>query len=303
MANDFLQALKTFLPEENILENENMGRHTTFKVGGPARYMLIIDNEQQLSGIVKFLNRVDREYFLLGNGSNLLVSDKGYDGIILKLSGEFNEITVEGDKIICGAGVLLSQAAKIAADNSLTGMEFASGIPGSLGGAMVMNAGAFGGEMKDITESVTIMNPDGETTNLNNKSMEFAYRNSIVKGSKCIATKAIIKLTPGNKSEIYELMDDLNSRRRLKQPLEFASAGSTFKRPEGYFAGKLIMDAGLRGFSIGGAGVSDKHCGFIINKGNASAADVYDVITQVQETVKTKFGVKLEREVILLGDF
>lgn len=303
MADELLNTLLRFLPEENILENEYMDTHTTFRVGGPAKYLLQIETQKQLADVVHYLNLVGREYFLLGNGSNLLVSDKGYNGIILKLAGEFNEILVKDNRIECGAAALLSQVAKVAADNSLAGMEFAAGIPGSLGGAMVMNAGAFDGEMKHITESVTVMNTDGELLTLDNDTMEFDYRNSIIRGSKYIVTNAVIKLQPGNRDEILSRMIDLNSRRREKQPLEYPSAGSTFKRPEGYFAGKLIMDAGLRGFSIGGAKVSDKHCGFVINQGNASAADVYDVISQVQERVKDKFDVKLEREVILLGEF
>lgn len=303
MTDEILQTLTEMIPSENILQNEDMDMHTTFRVGGPARYMLMIETKEQLAKVVRYLNIIEADYFLLGNGSNLLVSDKGYQGIVLKLTGEFNEIKVEGNKIFCGAAAMLSQVAKAAADNSLGGMEFASGIPGSLGGAMVMNAGAFDGEMQQITESVTVINPEGEELTLDNSTMEFSYRNSVIKGSKFIVTSAVIKLAPANKDDVVALMNDLNARRRAKQPLEYPSAGSTFKRPEGYFAGKLIMDAGLRGFSIGGAQVSDKHCGFVINKGNASAADIYDVIGQVQETVKDKFNVKLEREVILLGDF
>lgn len=303
MNEHFWQTVGTLIPQENILRDEKMDAHTTFRVGGPATCMLKIDTEEQLSKVIHFLHVTQRPYFILGNGSNLLVSDKGYDGVILKLSGEFEAISIEGNKVTCGAASLLSKVAKVAADNSLTGMEFASGIPGTLGGAMVMNAGAYDGEMKQITELVRVMNEDGEILKLRNESMEFGYRTSIIKGSKFIILSATLSLEKGDATKIKELMEDLNNRRRQKQPLEFPSAGSTFKRPEGYFAGKLIMDAGLRGFSIGGAKVSEKHCGFVINQGNASAADVYDVIVQVQETVKDKFGVKLEREVILLGDF
>ena len=303
VSDELLRTLTKFLPQENILENEPMDTHTTFRVGGAARYLLNIDNSEQLSGIVRYLNLVGREYFLIGNGSNLLVSDKGYDGIVLKLSGSFKDIRVEGDRVICGGGALLSAVARAAADNSLTGMEFAAGIPGSLGGAMVMNAGAFDGEMGMITESVTVINKKGEELVLDNSTMEFGYRRSVLRGTGYIATQAELRLKTGIRSEIEALMAELNGRRRQRQPLEYPSAGSTFKRPEGYYAGKLIMDAGLRGFSIGGAMVSDKHCGFVINRGNASASDVRDVIVQVQEVVREKFGVELEREVILLGDF
>lgn len=303
MRDELILTLSEMIPRENILENEDMDMHTTFRVGGPAKIMLLINTQEELSKVVRYLNIVDRKYFLLGNGSNLLVSDKGYDGIILKLVGDFNNIRVEDNRIYAGAAAQLSQVARMAADNSLTGMEFASGIPGSLGGAMVMNAGAFDGEMKMITESVTVMNTEGEILVLDNETMEFAYRKSVIRGSKYIVTDAVIRLEKGEKQDIIDLMNELNAKRRSKQPLEYPSAGSTFKRPEGYFAGKLIMDSGLRGFAIGGAKVSDKHCGFVINQGNATAADVYDVIRQVQDTVKEKFDVRLECEVILLGDF
>ena len=303
MTDELIQTLTDMVPRDNILENEDMDMHTTFRVGGPAKYLIYVDDEDQLAKLARFLNITGKDYFLLGNGSNLLVSDKGYDGIILKLSGRFNEVRVEGNRIYAGAAALLSQVARCAADNSLAGMEFAAGIPGSLGGAMVMNAGAFDGEMKMITESVTVMNESGELMTLDNDTMEFGYRTSVIKNSKYIVTSAVLKLAEGNKEDILNQINELNAKRREKQPLEYPSAGSTFKRPEGFFAGKLIMDAGLRGFSIGGAGVSNKHCGFVVNKGNASAADVYDVICQVQETIKDKFDVKLEREVILLGDF
>ena len=303
MSDELLQTLKGFIPSENILENEEMSFHTTFRVGGPARYMLIIETVDQLCKILRYLNMVGRPYFLLGNGSNLLVSDKGYDGIIIKLSGEFSSVSVSGNTINAGAAAILSQVSKCALDSSLKGMEFAAGIPGSVGGALVMNAGAYDGEMSQVVTSVTVVNPEGEVLTLDNETMEFGYRTSVIKGSRYVITGMTVRLEQGVQSEIKELMDDLNSRRRSKQPLEFPSAGSTFKRPEGNFAGKLIMDAGLRGFSIGGAKVSDKHCGFVINQGYATAADIYDVIGQVTETVKEKFGVTLEKEVILLGDF
>lgn len=303
MNDELYQTLAQIVPSENILENEEMSSHTTFRVGGPAKYMVLVETQDQLAQLIRYMNLVEREYFILGNGSNILVSDKGYKGVVFKLIGEFSRVQVKDERIECGAAALLSMVAREAADNSLSGMEFASGIPGSVGGAMVMNAGAYDGEMSQITESVTVVSPDGEVLVLDAGTMEFGYRTSIIKKTKYVVTSVVLKLVPGDKEEITTLMRDLNAKRREKQPIEYPSAGSTFKRPEGYFAGKLIMDAGLRGFSIGGARVSDKHCGFVINQGNASAADVYDVICQVTETVKEKFGVKLEREVILLGDF
>lgn len=303
MSDEVLQTLMGLLPRENILENEDMDVHTTFRVGGPARLMLLIDNREQLIATVRYLRLAGQKFFLLGNGSNLLVSDRGYDGIIIRLSGEFANITVDGNRIRCGAASQLSMVARTAADNSLTGMEFAAGIPGSVGGAMVMNAGAFGGEMSMITESVDILSESGEIMTLDNETMEFGYRTSVIRNSSYIVTGVTFSLTQGDRDEIIAVMNEIAEKRRAKQPLEYPSAGSTFKRPEGYYAGKLIMDAGLRGFSIGGARVSDKHCGFVINQGYASAADIYDVICQVQERVKDRFDVDLEREVILLGDF
>jgi len=301
--DELLATLKGMVPEGNILENEEMSRHTTFRVGGPAGIMVMVDNDDQLSSLIRYMNLVERPYFILGNGSNLLVSDKGYDGVIFKLSGEYTKLKVSENRIETGAAVMLSAVARMAAENGLSGMEFASGIPGSVGGAIVMNAGAYDGEMSRIVESVTVVGKDGEILTLDNDTMEFGYRKSVIKNYNYVVTKVTLKLSPGNKSEILDMMEDFAQRRRSKQPLEFPSAGSTFKRPEGYFAGKLIMDAGLRGFSIGGARVSDKHCGFVVNQGNASASDIYDVICHVTEVVKEKFGVTLEKEVILLGDF
>lgn len=303
MSDEVLQTLRDYLPAENILEYEDMDAHTTFRVGGPARVMLLIDDQEQLIKTVRYLRLVEQEFFLLGNGSNLLVSDRGYDGVVIRLSGKFADISVDGERIRCGAASPLSTVARTAADNSLAGMEFATGIPGSVGGAMVMNAGAFGGDMSMITESVDVLSETGEILTLENETMEFGYRTSVIKGSSYIVTGVTFKLTRGDRDQIMALINDIAEKRRSKQPLEYPSAGSTFKRPEGYYAGKLIMDAGLRGFSIGGARVSDKHCGFVINQGHASAADVYDVICQVQERVKDRFDVDLEREVILLGDF
>ena len=295
--------IRAYVAEENILFEEPMCRHTTFKVGGPAGCLVRISEPRQLQAIIPYLREVDIPYFVLGNGSNLLVGDKGYNGVVLQIGGNLNQITVEGTTIKAGAGALMSQVAKKALEEGLTGFEFASGIPGTIGGGVVMNAGAYDGEMKQVVTSVTVMNETGEILELDNEGMEFGYRNSIIKNRPFVVLEVELKLQEGNSEEIKAKMDDLSKRRREKQPLEFPSAGSTFKRPEGYFAGKLIMDAGLRGYSIGGAKVSDKHCGFVINAGNATAADVAEVIQEVQEKVKEKFGVTLEKEVIFLGDF
>ncbi len=303
MNDVILQNIRNMIPDDHILENEDMDVHTSFRVGGPARLMLTVDDNEQLKKVYTYLVKTGNEFIVLGNGTNLLVSDKGYRGTVIKLGGSFADIKVDGDRIYAGAAALLAHVAREAAANSLSGMEFASGIPGSIGGAMVMNAGAYEGDMSMITETVQVMTPEGEELTLENATMEFGYRTSIIRKVGYIVTGVTLKLTPGSKEEIIGKMNELAAKRRSTQPVEAASAGSTFKRPEGYYAGKLIMDAGLRGFTIGGAAVSEKHCGFVINKGYASAADVYDVICQVEERVRDKFGVKLEREVILLGDF
>lgn len=295
--------IEKIIPKERLLFNEPMSRHTTFRVGGEAQCMVQIEKEDELIKLVPYLNQVGQEYFILGNGSNLLVGDKGYRGIIIKLGEGMNEITIENNRIIVRAGALLAQTSVAARDAGLTGMEFAVGIPGSVGGGIVMNAGAYGGEMKQITESVKVMDKEGKILILDNDTMEFGYRTSIIKNRPFIVLEVVLHLQTGNKEEIKQKMDELIEKRRSKQPIGYPSAGSTFKRPEGYFAGKLIMDAGMRGYNIGGARVSDKHCGFIINTGTATAADIREVIEEVQERVKERFQVTLEPEVIFLGDF
>ncbi len=302
MSVSIFDYIEKIVPKENILFNEPMSRHTTFRVGGAAKCLIKINNKEQLK-LVPYLQITGQKYFILGNGSNLLVGDRGYSGIVVKLDDGNGSITVEGERMKVSAGTLLGKAAMEAKENSLTGMEFASGIPGTIGGAIVMNAGAYGGEMKQIVESVEVMNREGEILVLDNDTMEFGYRTSVIKSRPFVILETVLALKKGDKEEIGAKMEELAKQRREKQPLEYASAGSTFKRPEGYFAGKLIMDAGLRGFSIGGARVSEKHCGFVINSGNATAADIREVIEEVQQCVKAKFGVALEREVIYLGDF
>lgn len=295
--------IKSVISQDRILFQEPMSRHTTFRVGGEAACMLLIHSEEELCKLIPYFKLIGQEYFILGNGSNLLVGDKGYQGIVLKLDKGMQEIQVEDTRIRVKAGALLSQTANLARDHGLTGMEFAAGIPGSIGGAVVMNAGAYEGEMKQIVESVRAMNTDGEIMTLDNDTMEFGYRTSVIRNRPFVVLEAVLTLQKGDVQAITARMEELAQLRRSKQPLEYASAGSTFKRPEGYFAGKLIMDAGMRGYRIGGAQVADKHCGFIVNTGKATAADIKEVIEEVQARVKQRFHVDLEPEVVFLGDF
>lgn len=298
-----LETLKSFVPEENIHLREPMALHTTFRAGGEADCLIEMENEEQLKKVQRYLELIEEPFFILGNGSNLLVSDEGYHGVILKIGKKMSGITVEGTRITAGAGALMSQVARAAMEHGLTGLEFAAGIPGSIGGGVVMNAGAYGGEMAQVVRTVTVVGRDGETLELDNETMEFGYRTSTLKRNAFTVTEVVFALEEGNREEIRAKMEELAARRREKQPLEYPSAGSTFKRPEGYFAGELIMKAGLRGYQIGGARVSDKHCGFLINTGKATASDIWDLICEVQERVKACFGVSLEPEVVFLGRF
>lgn len=296
-----VKALEKFLPAENISIKEPMKKHTTFRIGGEADLFLRMENPHQLKDVQNYLQKLGMPYYILGNGSNLLVSDEGYRGVILEIADKMNTIRVEGNSIIAQAGALMSQIAHVAYEHGLTGFEFAAGIPGTIGGGVVMNAGAYGGELKNVVTTVEVLNSNGEILSLDNQTMEFGYRTSILKKHPFIVTEVRIELQEGCKEEIKATMDDLAAKRREKQPLEYPSAGSTFKRPEGYFAGKLIMDAGLRGYQVGGAQVSEKHCGFVINKGEATATDVKQLIADVQKEVKKQFEVELEPEVIFLG--
>lgn len=302
LSSAILEFMKAYVPQENILFGEQMKDHTTFRIGGEAACFVKISSTEQLIKIIPYLKEVDIPYFILGNGSNLLVSDKGYDGVILQVADEFAQIEAQGTVLKVQAGAMLSQVSRYAMEQSLSGLEFASGIPGTIGGGVVMNAGAYEGEMKQIVEKVTVLNDEGEILELDNSTMEFGYRTSIIKNRNFIVLEVMLRLREGIREEILAKMEELSEKRREKQPLAFPSAGSTFKRPEGYFAGKLIMDAGLRGYSIGGARVSEKHCGFVINTGKATAEDVAEVIKEVQDRVKDRFGVILEREVIYLGE-
>ena len=294
--------LKTLLKGENVLQNEPLCKHTTFKTGGPCKALLSVQSADELTAVIKLLKDEGADFFVLGNGSNLLVSDKGYDGYVIKLAGEFLDLRVEGDVIVAGAGVLLSKACTFARDNALVGLEFAYGIPGTVGGAMVMNAGAYGGEMKDVTESVKLLCGD-ETVTLSCDEMRFGYRDSVIKHDDYIALETRFKLTKGNPEDIAAAMADFMDRRRTKQPLEFPSAGSTFKRPEGAFAGKLIEDAGLKGLRVGGASVSVKHAGFVVNDQGGTAADIDELMKIIVKKVKESSGYELEPEVIRIGDF
>lgn len=296
-----VEALQKFVPRENIRLQEPMAGHTTFRIGGPADCFLQIENEEQLKGVQRYLNMVEVPYFVLGNGSNLLVNDNGYQGIILQIGPRMSEIVVEGERVVAKAGALLSQVARVAMEHGLAGLEFASGIPGTVGGGVMMNAGAYDGEMSQVVTQVRVISRDGETLELDRDTMEFGYRTSTIRNNSFIVTEVTFELKRGDRDVIKAKMEELMERRREKQPLEYPSAGSTFKRPEGSFAGKLITDAGMRGFQAGGARVSDKHCGFIINTGNATAQDVKNVISEIQRRVKDKFRVDLEPEVVFLG--
>lgn len=283
-----------------FLESQSMAEYTTFKVGGTAKRLYKVYSVDGLKEVLDICG--DEKPIIIGNGSNLLVSDKGLEPPVIVIGNGFDKITVEGETITAEAGALLSKVAKAAMENDLEGAEFASGIPGSIGGAIYMNAGAYGGEIKNIVKSVDVIK-DGELITLSGDEMDFGYRHSRAMQEDMIIVSVVFSLAKGDKDEIVAKMNDFNSRRRDKQPLEYPSAGSTFKRPEGYFAGKLIMDSGLAGYRVGGAMVSPKHCGFVINYENATATDVYELILHVQEVVNEKFGVMLEPEVKLIGDF
>lgn len=301
MNKNLLEELYQIVGETNIKLDEPMKKHTTFRIGGPADYLVTPNTVEELEQVLAACNAAKEPFFILGNGSNLLVSDAGIEGVVIQLFQNFNKFTIEGTIIKAQAGVLLSKIGNAVKQAGLTGFEFAAGIPGSLGGAMVMNAGAYGGEMKDIVQAVQLMDYNGNLLELSGEEMHFAYRHSIVHEKKYIVIGATIKLEYGEKDKIEARMEELALARKTKQPLEYPSAGSTFKRPEGYFAGKLIQDAGMRGYCVGDAQVSEKHCGFVINKGNATASDVMQLICDVQKKVKEQTGVDLEPEVMLTG--
>ncbi len=294
------ESLINIAGEDNVKIDEDMKKHTTFKAGGKAAFLVTPDSEEKVKELIRFFKENEIANYIIGNGSNLLVRDEGFDGVILEIGSKLSEVVVNENKITAQAGALLSKTANQAYKSGLAGMEFASGIPGSVGGGVAMDAGAYGGELKDIVETVTMCDENGDEITLTVDEMDFSYRHSIVQDKNYIVLSATFSLTQGEPEKILETMNDLNQRRRDKQPLEYPSAGSTFKRPEGYFAGKLIQDAGLKGYSVGGACVSEKHSGFIINKGGATATDIITLIGDVQKIVKDKFGVELEPEVKIL---
>lgn len=289
---------------KNVYYNEPMSKHTSFRIGGNADCLVNSVSEDELAEVVRYCQSGSIPYYVMGNGSNILVGDNGIRGVVIKLSSGMSEAEVSGEYIKAQSGVLLSKLANTAMKNSLTGMEFAGGIPGTLGGGVFMNAGAYGGEMKDIVESVRYFNTaDGSICTADKSELDFGYRHSVFCGSDNIILSATLKLCFGHAEEIKTRMSELAAKRKEKQPLDMPSAGSTFKRPVGYFAGKLIEDSGLKGYTVGGAAVSEKHSGFVVNKGGATARDVLNVISHVQSVVKDKFGVELEPEVRMIGEF
>ena len=302
MNQNFYDKLNNVIAKDSILIDEPMSRHTTFRVGGPADFFVTPKAKEEVRDVVRICKEAGMPYYIIGNGSNLLVSDAGYRGVIIQIYKEMNEVKVEGDLVKAQAGALLSGIAAKALGAELSGFEFASGIPGTIGGACVMNAGAYGGEMKDVLESVTVLTGEGKIIELGRNELELGYRTSVIAKKGYIVLGAVLKLERGDGEKIKTYMDELKEKRVTKQPLEYPSAGSTFKRPEGYFAGKLIEDAGLRGFQVGGAQVSEKHCGFVINRDHATAADIMELMRQVQIRVKENSGVDLEPEVKRLGD-
>ncbi len=297
------ELLKNIVGADNVLADEPMSAHTTFKVGGPADYLVSPRSIEEVRDVIALCNSQSVPWMVIGNGSNLLVGDRGYRGVMIRTVENMQQIFVTGKTIVAQAGALLSAVARQALKHELAGMEFAAGIPGTIGGAMMMNAGAYGGEMKDIVSQVTILNENGQICQYTNEDMAFGYRDSVLAHDRLIALEITLGLEEGNRDEIAAIMNDLAGRRSSKQPLEYPSAGSTFKRPEGYFAGALIEQAGLKGYRIGGAMVSDKHCGFVINIDHATADDVRRLIEHVKKTVFENSGVELTPEVRLTGEF
>ena len=298
----WLDSVTEAMPELVIRTEEPMSKHTTFRIGGAAEVFAAPD-ARELPQLLAMAKGADVPVTVIGNGSNLLVGDRGIAGLVIEIGERMSEVRIEGTILVAGAGALLSKAAQTAAAAGLGGLEFAAGIPGSVGGAVVMNAGAYGGEMKDVLQSVKVLTEEGELLILTTEELELGYRHSCVPERKYIVVEATMELAAKPEEEIRAYMAELRAKRVEKQPLEYPSAGSTFKRPEGYFAGKLIMDAGLRGYTVGGAQVSEKHCGFVINKGGATAADVRQLMQDVHDRVKEQFDVELEPEVKMIGSF
>lgn len=299
---NFLSDIRQYLSPEDVQTEEPMSRHTSFQVGGPAKYFLVPKNSDRLAEILKLCRQYELPWMILGKGSNLLISDKGYPGVVIDTS-EWKRVQVQGSVLYADAGVTLAALSRAACEASLAGLEFAAGIPGTVGGGLVMNAGAYGGEMKQVVKRATVLEPDGRVHTMTAEELELSYRHSCIPERELVVLAAEFSLSAGDRQQIRQQIQELNRRRREKQPLEYPSAGSTFKRPEGYFAGKLIQDAGLAGFQVGGAAVSKKHCGFVINQDHATASDIWELCRQVKSRVKEQFGVTLELEVKTIGEF
>ena len=301
MMQGFCHKLKNVITKGTVLTEEPMRMHTSFQIGGPAEIFVQPATGDEVRQAICLAKEEQIPFFVVGNGSNLLVSDDGFRGMIVQIGRNLQEISVEDNVIYAQAGALLSRVARTALEHGLTGMEFAAGIPGSLGGAVAMNAGAYGGEMKDILTDAEVLTPDGEIKILSLEELDLSYRHSCIFDEDYIVLSVHLQLEQGDKTVIRNRMDELARARREKQPLEYPSAGSTFKRPEGYFAGALIQDAGLKGYTVGGAQVSEKHSGFVVNRGGATAEEVLFLIKQVQKKVKSRFGVTMEPEVRMVG--
>ena len=303
MTNELRDTIKNLFESQELYFDEPMKGHTSFKIGGPATLFFVPSTVDHLKTMIDLCRAEQIPFYIMGNGSNLLVGDKGYQGVVIQVFKNLSQWSIEGDLIEAEAGILLSKLANRIYDAGLTGFEFASGIPGTLGGAVYMNAGAYGGEMKDVLISATVLSRRGQIREVLNADLDLGYRHSVLMAQGDIVLSAKMRLDQGEPAEIRALMVELNQRRKDKQPVEKPSAGSTFKRPVGHYAGKLIMDAGLRGYQIGGARVSDKHCGFVINTGDATGEDVLALIKHIQMEVKNQFGVDLEPEVRMIGEF
>ncbi len=297
-----IEAIENLLKDSEVLENEALKKYSFTKTGGKADILVRVKSEEDFQNIIKYSKENNIELTILGNGSNVLISDEGIRGIVV-ITSELNAIDLSEDNILsCYAGTTLEELANFCIENSLTNLEFSCGIPGSVGGAIFMNAGAYGGEMKEVVQKVEVFTRDGEKKTYTNEEMQFSYRHSVIQETKEIIFKVYFKMDKGNKEEIVAKVEDLNKQRSDKQPLEYPSCGSVFKRPEGYFAGKLIQDAGLQGLTIGGAQVSKKHAGFMVNVDNATCEDYKNLIKKVQEKVLENSGVELECEVKILGE-
>lgn len=295
--------LRAIVGPDGFFEQEMMAKHTTFHVGGPARYYVLPSSAAEIKAVISLCLDCEMPWLVIGNGSNLLVSDKGYNGVVIEIGKAMSRVEIDGMVVRAEAGVRLSQLSAAAAEAGLSGLEFASGIPGNLGGAIFMNAGAYGGEMKQVVTEVELLTRDGDVKTYRGDEMAFGYRHSLVETMGAVVLSATMQLSERPMAEIKAVMADLQVKRMEKQPLNYPSAGSTFKRPEGYFAGKLVMDAGLSGYTVGGAQVSEKHCGFVINRGGATADDIYRLMRDVSEKVEAVYHVTLEPEVRLIGDF